>query len=105
MPPRVKTIEEQETDTYALYQSKTSRIERRHFLMEVFNANRTLFFYLMEKHITEMMPIVYDPVIAESIEKYNERYFVLKTLFTSPLSIRKTSSKAFKMLVLIVTFA
>lgn len=74
LPPRVKTIEEQETDTYALYQSKTSRIERRHFLMEVFNANRTLFFYLMEKHITEMMPIVYDPVIAESIEKYNERY-------------------------------
>lgn len=74
LPPRVKTIEEQEADTYALYQSKTSRIEKRHFLMEVFNANRTLFFYLMEKHITEMMPIVYDPVIAEAIEKYNERY-------------------------------
>ena len=52
LPPRVKTIEEQETDTYALYQSKTSRIERRHFLMEVFNVNRTLFFYLMEKNIT-----------------------------------------------------
>ena len=74
LPPRVKTIEEQEADTYALYQSKTSRIEKRHFLMEVFNANRTLFFYLMKKHITEMMPIVYDPVIAEAIEKYNERY-------------------------------
>ncbi|MBD7895075.1 NAD-dependent malic enzyme [Limosilactobacillus sp. Sa3CUN2] len=74
LPPRVKTIEEQEADTYALYESKTSRIEKRHFLMEVFNANRTLFFYLMEKHITEMMPIVYDPVIAEAIEKYNERY-------------------------------
>lgn len=74
LPPRVKAIEEQATDTYALYQTKSSRIEKRHFLMEVFNANRTLFFYLLEKRITEMLPIVYDPVIAESIEKYNERY-------------------------------
>lgn len=74
LPPRVKTIEEQAAETYALFQTKPSQIEKRHFLMEVFNANRTLFFYLMKKHITEMMPIVYDPVIAEAIEQYNERY-------------------------------
>ena len=42
--------------------------------MEVFNTNRTLFFYLMEKHIAEFMPVVYDPVIAEAIRQYNERY-------------------------------
>lgn len=74
LPSRVKTIEEQAAETYALFESKPSNIEKRHFLMEVFNTNRTLFFYLMEEHITEFMPIVYDPVIAESIEKYNERY-------------------------------
>lgn len=74
LPPRVKTIDEQAAEMYKLYQSKTSRIEKRHFLMEIFNTNRTLFFYIMQHHITEMMPIVYDPVIAESIEKYNERY-------------------------------
>ncbi len=79
-----------------LYQSKTSRIEKRHFLMEVFNANRTLFFYLMKKHITEMMPIVYDPVIAESIESTTNDTFAPKTPFTSPLSTLKTLSKAFK---------
>ena len=33
LPPRVKTIEEQEADTYALYETKSSRIEKRHFLM------------------------------------------------------------------------
>ena len=74
LPPRVKTIEEQAAETYALFETKTSNIEKRHFLMEVFNTNRTLFFYLMGQHITEFMPIVYDPVIAESIENYNERY-------------------------------
>lgn len=74
LPPRVKTIEEQAAETYALFETKTSNIEKRHFLMEVFNTNRTLFFYLIGQHITEFMPIVYDPVIAESIENYNERY-------------------------------
>lgn len=74
LPPRVKTIEEQAAETYALFETKSSNIEKRHFLMEVFNTNRTLFFYLMGQHITEFMPIVYDPVIAESIEDYNERY-------------------------------
>lgn len=74
LPPRVKTIEEQAQETYALFETKSSNIEKRHFLMEVFNTNRTLFFYLMRQHITEFMPIVYDPVIAESIEAYNERY-------------------------------
>ena len=74
LPTHVRTIEEQAAETYALYQSKTSGIEKRHLLMEIFNTNRTLFFYLMKQHITEFMPIVYDPVIAESIEQYDERY-------------------------------
>ena len=74
LPTHVRTIEEQAAETYALYQSKTSGIEKRHLLMEIFNTNRTLFFYLMKQHIIEFMPIVYDPVIAESIEQYDERY-------------------------------
>lgn len=73
-PPRVKTIDEQAAEMYALYQSKGSLIEKRHFLMEIFNHNRTLFFNLMVRHIDEFMPIVYDPVIAEAIECYNERF-------------------------------
>lgn len=74
LPTHVRTIEEQAAEIYALYQSKTSGIEKRHLLMEIFNTNRTLFFYLMKQNITEFMPIVYDPVIAESIEQYDERY-------------------------------
>lgn len=37
LPPRVKTIDEQAAEMYALYQSKGSLIEKRHFLMEIFN--------------------------------------------------------------------
>lgn len=42
--------------------------------MEIFNTNRTLFYYLFNEHVVEFMPIVYDPVIAESIENYSELF-------------------------------
>ena len=74
LPPKVRTIEEQATEVYAQFQTKQAGIEQRDFLMAIFNTNRTLFFYLMGQHLEEMMPIVYDPVIADSIENYSQRF-------------------------------
>lgn len=75
LPARVQTLEEQAAETYAQFKTKKPGLSQRQFLMDIFNTNRTLFFYLMGQHIVEMMPIVYDPVIAESIENYS-RIFV-----------------------------
>ena len=75
LPPYIQTIEEQAEQTYQHYLEKPSDIEKRHFLMEIFNTNRTLFYYLFNQHIVEFNPIVYDPVIAETIENYS-RLFV-----------------------------
>lgn len=74
LPPKVRTLEEQATEVYAQFQTKQAGIEQRDFLMDIFNTNRTLFFYLMGQHLEEMMPIVYDPVIADSIENYSQRF-------------------------------
>jgi len=72
LPPRVQTIEEQATQTYAQMQTKQNNLEKRLFLMEIFNTNRTLFYYLFSKHLEEFNPIVYDPTIAETIEAYSD---------------------------------
>ena len=72
LPPRVQTIEEQATQTYAQMQTKQNNLEKRLFLMEIFNTNRTLFYYLFSKHLEEFNPIVYDPTIAETIEGYSD---------------------------------
>ena len=69
LPPCVEDIETQAQRIYRQMERKTSLIEKRRFLMEVFNFNRTLFFHVFSEHLVELMPIVYDPVIAESIEQ------------------------------------
>ncbi|VDG23080.1 malolactic enzyme [Lactiplantibacillus mudanjiangensis] len=74
LPSQVQTIDEQTTQAYAQFQSKATRLEKRIFLMNLFNENRTLFYHLMDEHVVEFMPIVYDPVVADSIEQYNELF-------------------------------
>lgn len=74
LPPCVEDIETQTQRIYRQMERKTSLIEKRRFLMEVFNFNRTLFFHVFSEHLVELMPIVYDPVIAESIEQYSGQF-------------------------------
>lgn len=74
LPPHVQTIEEQAAETYAQMQKKNGNLEKRLFLMQIFNTNRTLFYYLFSKHLAEFNPIVYDPTIAETIEGYSDLF-------------------------------
>ena len=74
LPSQVQTIEEQADQAYQQFQAKSPLLEKRIFLMNLFNENVTLFYHLMDQHVSEFMPIVYDPVVAESIEQYNEIY-------------------------------
>ncbi|WP_454956250.1 malolactic enzyme [Gemella sanguinis] len=74
LPPYVQTLEEQAAQTYAQMQTKVNDLEKRLFLMEIFNTNRTLFYYLFSQHLEEFNPIVYDPTIADTIEGYSDLF-------------------------------
>ena len=74
LPPYVQTIEEQAARTYAQMETKANDLEKRLFLMEIFNTNRTLFYYLFSQHLEEFNPIVYDPTIADTIEGYSNLF-------------------------------
>lgn len=74
LPPYIQTIEEQAAQTYAKMQTKVNDLEKRLFLMEIFNTNRTLFYYLFSQHLEEFNPIVYDPTIADTIEGYSDLF-------------------------------
>ena len=100
LPPQIQTIEEQAEQVYAQYKSKEPLINKRRFLMEIFDTNRTLFYYLFSQHVVEFMPIVYDPVIAENIENYSELYVnpqnALYLSIDSPETIEESLKNATK---------
>ncbi|COI35207.1 MAG: malolactic enzyme [Weissella confusa] len=71
LPAHVQTIQEQADQTYAQYLTKVNDVEKRIFLSTLFDTNRTLFYYLVDQHVAEFMPVVYDPTIADTIENYS----------------------------------
>lgn len=71
LPAHVQTIQEQADQAYAQYLTKVNDVEKRIFLSTLFDTNRTLFYYLVDQHVAEFMPAVYDPTIADTIENYS----------------------------------
>lgn len=71
LPAHVQTIQEQADQAYAQYLTKVNDVEKRIFLSTLFDTNRTLFYYLVDQHVAEFMPVVYDPTIADTVENYS----------------------------------
>ncbi len=74
LPGTVQSLNQQAAQAYEQFQSKATDLEKRIFLMTVFNTNRVLFYKLMSGHVVELMPIVYTPTVALAIEQYNELF-------------------------------
>ncbi|MGR3741898.1 malolactic enzyme [Companilactobacillus sp. DQM5] len=74
LPNYVQTLDQQVEQAYEQFSAKVNDLEKRIFLMNIFNENRVLFYKLFSQHIMEFMPVVYDPTIAETIENYSHLY-------------------------------
>ena len=74
LPPHVSSVDEQLTRTYGSFKQKDSDIERYIYLASLQDRNETLFYRLLQEHITEMMPIVYTPVVGEGCKLYSRIY-------------------------------
>jgi malate dehydrogenase (oxaloacetate-decarboxylating) len=83
LPPHVSTIEEQLIRNYENYKRKDSDIERYIFLGALQDRNETLFYRLLEEHITEMMPIIYTPTVGEGCRQYSHIYRRPRGLYIS----------------------
>jgi malate dehydrogenase (oxaloacetate-decarboxylating) len=74
LPFHVSTIEEQLARTYANYKAKDSDLERYVFLTSLQDRNETLFYRLVLRHITEMMPIIYTPTVGLGCQQYSHLF-------------------------------
>ena len=71
LPAHSSTIAEQLARTYGNYQQKQSDLERYVFLTALQDRNETLFYRLLQEHISEMMPIIYTPTVGEGCRQYS----------------------------------
>jgi malate dehydrogenase (oxaloacetate-decarboxylating) len=83
LPPHTSTMEEQLARTYQSYRQKPNDLERYIYLISLQDRNETLFYRLLEEHITEMTPIIYTPVVGEGCQQYSHIYRRPRGLYIS----------------------
>jgi malate dehydrogenase (oxaloacetate-decarboxylating) len=83
VPQTVETIQEQTLRAYSQFSSFKSNINKHIYLRNLQDTNETLFYHLMSEHLTEMMPIIYTPVVGESCERFSEIYRTARGVFVS----------------------
>ncbi len=73
LPPVITTELEPQLDrAYAAYHAAPTDLEKHIYMWRLHDNNVTLFYALLGRHLLEMLPVVYDPVVGEAIENYSE---------------------------------
>lgn len=83
LPPHIAPLEVQLARTYANYHRKDDDLERYIFLASLQDRNEILFYLLLSKHIEEMSPIVYTPVVGLACQHYSHLYRRPRGLYLS----------------------
>ena len=83
LPPSPSTIEQQLARAYENYRRKESDIERYIFLVSLQDRNETLFYRLLQQHVTEMMPIIYTPTVGAGCQRYSHIFRRPRGLYIS----------------------
>ncbi|HSE25308.1 MAG TPA: NAD-dependent malic enzyme [Pyrinomonadaceae bacterium] len=83
LPPHTSTAEEQLARTYENYLRKETDLERYVFLTALQDRNETLFYRLLQDHISEMTPIIYTPTVGEGCRRYSHVFRRPRGLYIS----------------------
>jgi malate dehydrogenase (oxaloacetate-decarboxylating) len=74
LPAAVLSLEQQANRSYDQYLAQPTDIAKNDFLAALHDRNEVLYYRLLAEHLTEMLPVVYDPVVAQAIERYSHEF-------------------------------
>lgn len=83
LPPQVTDIELQLDRLYANYQKQPTDIARYQFLRATQERSEVLFYALLERHLEEMVPIIYTPTIGLAVQQFSALYATARGLTLS----------------------
>ncbi|EGY29711.1 Malic enzyme [Candidatus Regiella insecticola 5.15] len=83
LPKEVETIEAQTQRAYQQYQALNNDNDKHIYLRSIQDTNETLFYRLLDTHLSEMMPIIYTPTVGEACKNFSAIYRRARGLFIS----------------------
>lgn len=74
LPYRVETIDEQVKRAYLQYSSYTTRLQQNIYLNNLNDKNQILFYKLLSRHLAEMLPTIYTPIVGAAVKRFSLEY-------------------------------
>lgn len=74
LPAAVRDIETQLSEVREELDRQATDLDRNVFLNALLDRNETLFYRLVQDHVTEMVPLIYTPVVGEAIANYSHNF-------------------------------
>ncbi|RUR12366.1 NAD-dependent malic enzyme [Legionella sp. km772] len=74
LPHRVETLEEQTKRAYLQYSGYTTRLQQNIYLNNLHDKNQILFYKLLNKHVGEMLPTIYTPIVGTAVKRFSHEY-------------------------------
>lgn len=71
LPAAVETLDEQAARAYAQLNAYQTDLQKYDYLSLLHERNEVLYFKLIGDHLSELLPIVYDPTIGDAIENWS----------------------------------
>ena len=87
LPPHVSSLEEQVARVRAAYLSEPTAIAKYQHLRALQERNELLFFAVLERHLAEMLPIIYTPTVGEAVQQFSSLYQAARGLSLSTNNI------------------
>ncbi|APR99830.1 NAD-dependent malic enzyme [Pajaroellobacter abortibovis] len=92
LPPTPMTLEQQIEISYGEFQRCSSPIHQYMFLRALQERNEVLYFSLLERHLEEMLPIIYTPTIGDVIQRFSSLCIHSRGLSLSPHNIQEVEA-------------
>ena len=74
LPPRLSNLEDQLARVRAAYLDVPTPLAKYQFLRSLQERNELLFYATVERHLAEMMPILYTPTVGEAVKGFSLLY-------------------------------
>ncbi|EAG5528295.1 NAD-dependent malic enzyme [Listeria monocytogenes] len=74
LPPIIETIEQQAVRIETQIENLETPLHKHQLLTNLYNENRTLYYYLVTKNVTDYLPIIYTPTIGDAVIQYHKDY-------------------------------
>ncbi|NCT56598.1 MAG: NAD-dependent malic enzyme [Legionella sp.] len=74
LPHRVETLDEQVKRSYLQYSAYNTALQKNIYLSNLHDKNQVLFYKLVSRHLLEMIPIIYTPIVGTAVKEFSLEY-------------------------------